>query len=173
MSDRYDPRERWRWEEEREREDQGLESERRFARHGGDPRWGTGGLSVDRRVPRSSLAATRRPSARGPYVGYGPRGYPRTDERIHEDVCERMTAHGDLDASDIEVSVTGGEAMLSGTVATRSQKRLAEDIADEVTGVTEVHNRLRVQRAGPEAPPRAAPSGGGDRDLDQGSSAGR
>ena len=50
MSQRYDPhdpRERWRWEEEREREDQGLESEGRFARHGGDPRWGTGGLSAD------------------------------------------------------------------------------------------------------------------------------
>jgi hypothetical protein len=48
MSDRYDPRERWRWEEEREREDQGPESEGRFARHGGDPRWGTGGVRAER-----------------------------------------------------------------------------------------------------------------------------
>ena len=48
MSDRFDPRERWRWEEEREREDRGPESEGRFARHGGDPRWGTGGVRVER-----------------------------------------------------------------------------------------------------------------------------
>lgn len=166
MTERYDPRERWRWEEEREREDQGLESEGRFARHGGDPRWGTGGLGVSRRIPRSSrereIPSATRTETRGPYVGYGPRGYHRSDERINEDVCERLTEHGDLDASDIEVGVTGGEVMLSGTVATRTQKRLAEDIADAVTGVVEVHNRLRVQRSGNE-PSRgaAAPSGAG------------
>jgi hypothetical protein len=163
MSDRYDPRERWRWEEEREREDQGLESERRFARHGGDPRWGTGGLSVDRRAvmplaPRRR-APRRRSSVGGPYVGYGPRGYHRTDERIYEDVCDRLTEDGDLDARDIEVSVTTGEVMLAGTVATRAQKRLAEDIVEGVMGVTEVHNRLRVQPAGSEPPSRATPSG--------------
>src|SRR5882672_6063916 len=122
MSDRYDPRERWRWEEEREREDQGMESEGRFARHGGDPRWGTGGLGVNSPVPhspRSPLAPARGVGGAGvpgPYVGYGPRGYHRTDERIHEDVCERLTEHGDLDATDIEVGVTTGEVMLSGTV---------------------------------------------------------
>lgn len=185
MSQRYDPhdpRERWRWEEEREREDQGLESEGRFARHGGDPRWGTGGLSADPPVARSrhtrlarlaGLAAPPRAAARGPYVGYGPRGYHRSDERIHEDVCERLTQHGDVDASDIEVSVTASEVMLSGTVATRSQKRLAEDIADAVVGVTEVHNRLRVQRPGAEPPPpHAPPTGAGGRGHDEGSSDG-
>jgi hypothetical protein len=189
MSERYDPRERWRWEEEREREDQGLESEGRFARHGGDPRWGTGGLGVEPRAPasRSAPVASARPEVRGPYlgapyvggvysggpyVGYGPRGYHRSDERIHEDVCERFTDHGDLDASDIEVAVLGGEVTLSGTVATRSQKRLAEDIADAVTGVAEVHNRLRVQRPGSEPPLRGAPTGGGH-GLHEGSAPGR
>lgn len=158
MSDRYDPRERWRWEEEREREDQGMESEGRFARHGGDPRWGTGGLGVNRRVPGpgppavppSPLSPPRAASASGPYAGYGPRGYHRTDERIHEDVCERLTEHGDLDATDVEVGVAGGEVTLSGTVATRGQKRLAEDIVDGISGVAEVHNRLRVHRPGYE-----------------------
>ena len=180
MSDRYDPRERWRWEEEREREDQGMETEGRFARHGGDLRWGTGGLGADRRVIRGgapsapaaressacgrSLGAPpyrevprdRESSARGPYVGRGPRGYRRSDERIYEDVCERLTSHGDLDATDTEVVVSGGEVVLSGTVATRAQKRLAEDIADAVTGVIEVHNRLRLRR--PPADPREPPA---------------
>ncbi len=59
-------------------------------------------------------------------------------------MCERLTQHGDLDATEIEVSVANGEVMLSGTVATRMEKRLAEDIADAAPGVLEVHNRLRV-----------------------------
>jgi hypothetical protein len=61
---------------------------------------------------------------------------------------------------------------LTGTVATRAQKRLAEDIADGVTGVNEVHNHLRIQRAG-EGPPRSSPTTAGGRGLDEGSSAGR
>ncbi len=170
MSDRYDPRERWLWEEEREREDQGLESEGRFARHGGDERWGTGGLSTPRpRAARPPLGAPRRSDVRGPYVGLGPRGYHRSDERIYEDICERLTEHGDIDASDVEVAVTAAEVTLTGTVATRSQKRLAEDIADGVSGVSEVHNRIRVQRAG-ESPPRAST---GDHGVDEGSAADR
>jgi hypothetical protein len=85
-------------------------------------------------------------SIRGPYAGVGPRGYRRSDERIREDVCERFTEHGQLDPSDVEVSVREGEVLLTGTVATRAQKRLAEDIADLAFGVVEVHNHLHVQR---------------------------
>ncbi|HEV8615416.1 MAG TPA: BON domain-containing protein [Methylomirabilota bacterium] len=80
----------------------------------------------------------------GPYVGRGPRGYTRSDERIREDVCERMSQHGQLDASDIEVRVTAGEVTLQGSVTTRHAKRSAEDLTDSVSGVREVHNQIRV-----------------------------
>jgi osmotically-inducible protein OsmY len=80
----------------------------------------------------------------GPHVGRGPRGYTRSDERIREDVCERMSQHGQLDASDIEVRVTAGEVTLQGSVATRYAKRAAEDLAESVSGVREVHNQVRV-----------------------------
>lgn len=175
MSDRFDPRERWRWEEEREREDQGMENERRFLRHGGDSRWGTGGMAVEQRRGRSSRETPPPPrpelrapfdsrlppppyergpyEPRGPYTGLGPRGYHRSDERIHEEVCERLTEHGDIDARDIEVSVSEAEVTLSGTVASRTQKRLAEDVADTVSGVVEVHNRLRINRSSVAEPP--------------------
>ena len=99
-------------------------------------------------------------ATRGPYEGRGPRGYRRSDERIFEDVCERFTEHGLLDPSDVEVNVRGGEVVLSGTVATRAEKRLAEDIADLVFGVVEVHNRLRVQ------PPGGVPRSGGEPAVD-------
>jgi hypothetical protein len=80
----------------------------------------------------------------GPFRGRGPRGYVRSDERIHEDVCERMTRHGQLDASNIEVEVKNGEVYLTGDVASRRAKRLAEDISDAVSGVKDVHNNLQI-----------------------------
>ena len=51
-----------------------------------------------------------------------------------------------LDASDIEVEVSGGGDVLTGTVESRYAKRLAEDIAEEVSGVKNVENRLRVNQ---------------------------
>lgn len=96
----------------------------------------------------------------GPYTGVGPRGYQRARERIQEDVCDRLCAHGELDASDVEATVgEGGEVTLTGTVPDRWSKRLAEDVAASVRGVLDVHNRIRVRRAG-EAP--AVPDAGGE-----------
>jgi hypothetical protein len=76
--------------------------------------------------------------------GLGPRNYVRSDARIEEDVNERLS-HGHLDATDVEVRVENGEVTLSGTVRSRGDKRLAEDIADDVSGVRHVQNNLRVQ----------------------------
>jgi len=88
---------------------------------------------------------------RGRYSGRGPKGWQRSDERIREDVSERLADHPHLDASEIEVTVNNGEVTLSGTVEDRQSKRLAEDIAESVSGAREVHNQLRVQQ-GQQAP---------------------
>jgi hypothetical protein len=80
----------------------------------------------------------------GPFAGRGPKGYQRSDERIREDVNDRLTDHPAIDATEIEVRVTAGEVTLSGTVESRRVKRLAEDIVDSVRGVRDVHNELRV-----------------------------
>lgn len=85
--------------------------------------------------------------AEGPFVGRGPKGYQRSDGRIREDVCDRLTDAPFLDASDIEVSVNNGEVTLSGTVPNREQKRRSEDLIERVRGVREVYNHLRVSRA--------------------------
>jgi len=87
-----------------------------------------------------------RETERGPYSGRGPKGYQRSDDRIREDVNERLTDHPHIDASEIEVQVKNGEVTLSGTVDERQAKRLAEDIAESVSGVREVHNQIRVQQ---------------------------
>lgn len=80
----------------------------------------------------------------GQYSGVGPKGYIRSDERIKEDVNDRLTYHAYLDASDIDVQVDNGDIVLTGAVATKYEKRYAEDTADKVNGVKNVENRLRV-----------------------------
>jgi len=76
--------------------------------------------------------------------GRGPKGYTRSDDRIREDVSDRLSQDPHIDASDIEVSVSGGEVTLSGTVQRRFDKRHAEDLAERVSGVKHVQNNLRV-----------------------------
>jgi len=81
----------------------------------------------------------------GPYVGRGPRGYQRSDERIREELHDRLTAHGHVDATDIECQVANGEVTLTGYVSSRRAKHLAEDVAGDIAGVRDVHNQLRIR----------------------------
>ena len=98
----------------------------------------------------------------GQYSGRGPKGYQRSDDRIREDVSDRFTEHGDLDASGIEVEVSQGVVTLSGSVDDRWGKRLAEDIAERVPGVRDVMNQLRVgDQTGPQAGQMDMGSSGG------------
>lgn len=81
----------------------------------------------------------------GPFAGRGPRNYQRQDDRIEEDINERLTDHPNIDASDIEVVVQNGEVTLRGEVNRREEKWLAEDIAESVFGVKDINNQIRVR----------------------------
>jgi len=162
-----DEGERRGWSDRDERERRGASDvdEREWARQWGyvgdpsDRRRAFGGRPRDDRWNDPS-GESRGPRgdywvAGGPFAGRGPKGYRRSDDRIREDLCDLLCEHGALDASDVEVQVVAGEVTLVGFVPTRPQKRLAEDLADSVPGVTEVHNQLRT--AAP-APPPSEPS---------------
>lgn len=82
----------------------------------------------------------------GGHAGRGPRNYRRSDERIREDVNERLTDDPYLDATGVEVTVNSCEVTLIGTVNNRYDKRRAADLAESVSGVTDVHNQLRVNQ---------------------------
>ena len=81
----------------------------------------------------------------GPHAGRGPRGYQRSDERIREELNERLTAHGLIDATDVECRVVNGEVTLSGFIDSRAAKRAAADLAEDIYGVRQVQNELRVR----------------------------
>lgn len=114
--------------------------------YGGEPRWGWGDPSAW--GAERGYGSERGRAGAGPHAGRGPRGYQRADERIREDVCDVLCAHGYIDASDIEVTVANGEVTLVGVVRERPEKRMAEDAAEQVSGVREVHNQLRVSPGG-------------------------
>lgn len=84
------------------------------------------------------------PRGGGPWAGLGPSGYRRSDERIRDEVCELLWRNGDIDARDMEVEVADGAVSLSGSVGSRYEKRLAEDLAESVAGVQDVQNRLKA-----------------------------
>jgi hypothetical protein len=73
----------------------------------------------------------------------GPKGYTRSDERIEDEVCERVARSG-VESDDLEVKVENREVTLTGTVRSREEKWWLESLVDDVFGVEEVHNRLRV-----------------------------
>jgi len=99
------------------------------------------------------------PRGRRKHHNVGPRNYRRADARIAEDVCDRLMVDDDIDPSSMEVRVENGEAILTGTVASRFEKRLAERIADSVPGVTDVQNQLHIDQRGigPRSRPTAPP----------------
>jgi osmotically-inducible protein OsmY len=80
------------------------------------------------------------------YRGKGPRDYKRSDDRIREDVCDRLSDDPFIDASDIDVRVEGSEVILSGRVESREAKRRAEDMVESISGVSNVQNQLKVSR---------------------------
>jgi osmotically-inducible protein OsmY len=83
-----------------------------------------------------------RPSS---YSGYGPGGERRDDERILEDIRDRLTQHAEIDANEILVAVSNGEVTLTGVVADSRLKRVVEANVLMIPGVVDVHNELVLQ----------------------------
>lgn len=136
---------------EDEEEDRGI-----FERAGDEIRSWFGDEDAERRRDRDMREAES-------HRGRGPKGYRRSDERILEDVNDRLTDDPHIDASEIEVTVTNREVTLNGTVNSRFEKRHAEDLADAVSGVMHVQNNLRVVRPAERGLDETAPAGEGAR----------
>lgn len=88
-----------------------------------------------------------KPFSRGHYAGKGPRAFQKSDERLHELVCDFLTEAPDIDPTDVEVRVKSGVITLEGTVPTRWMKRITADAVESLPGVLDVHNNLQVKSA--------------------------
>lgn len=92
---------------------------------------------------------SRRPESEGrhgdgPHRGKGPKNYKRSDERIREDVSDRLADDPYVDASGIDIRVEEGNVILSGRVDHRAARRRAVELAESVRGVTNVESHLRT-----------------------------
>ena len=94
-----------------------------------------GGGSTDRGDIRS------RPQRRGP------KNYTRSDERIKDEIYDRLVREPRIDASEVTIEVEGGIARLYGSVAHRQMKHWIEDIVADCHGVSDVENKLTVSIA--------------------------
>jgi hypothetical protein len=74
----------------------------------------------------------------------GPKGYQRSDQRIREDLCDRLMRARHIDSSEVTVEVTNGKVVLEGTVPERRMKHAIEDMAATCLGVQDIDNRVRV-----------------------------
>jgi osmotically-inducible protein OsmY len=115
-----------------------------------DERYGKGSERMmstpNRSWDNESYDSSQSSTERG-YFGKGPKGYKRTDDRIKEDVCECLSRSSRVDASDIEVSVEDGCVTLSGTVESKIIKRAAEAEIENLSGVDDVRNELKIKKA--------------------------
>ena len=82
---------------------------------------------------------------RGGFRGLGPAGYSRSDQRIREDICDRLTDDDTIDARGISVRVVQGEVALEGHVGSRRMKEAASLCAADCAGVRDVRNGLNVR----------------------------
>ncbi len=110
--------------------------------------YGVSGASSSQDYWRRALR--RQPVApEGPHRGHGPKGYARTDARLHEAICDRLTDDPDIDARNITVSVKDGVVTLEGRVDNRLSKHIIEDLVDDCGGVKGIRNLIDVEaRAG-------------------------
>jgi hypothetical protein len=76
----------------------------------------------------------------------GPRGYRRPDERILDELCERIALSGAY-AEEVEVQVRGGVVTLTGKVPSRTDRQLIEEVGETVFGVQEIQTQLAIPRA--------------------------
>lgn len=103
-----------------------------------------GGYDVREREP---LVQQGRQQQRGlGFRGVSPKNVQREDNQIKDEVITRLTEHDDIDPTEIQVEVKGGEVTLTGTVDDRQAKLLIEHITGNVIGVKDVKNEIRVSQ---------------------------
>lgn len=80
----------------------------------------------------------------------GPKGYKRSDELILDDLYQRLRELPELDATEVELEVLNGIVILKGTVPQKFMKRRIEEVADEIPGVVDIDNGIRIDQSGPK-----------------------
>ena len=126
----------------------GAQFESDYGGGGYDQVSGVGGYGYRGRTPYATGDYQSGLEGQRSYRGLGPQTYKRSDDRIRDDVCERLTDDPRIDASNITIDVNQGAVTLNGVVPERHMRYAAEDLVDDAMGVESINNQLRVQSRG-------------------------
>ncbi|NSX15483.1 BON domain-containing protein [Cupriavidus taiwanensis] len=135
-----------RYEDEWSRRRRAPYGEERWAAGRGD--WYGGPAGPRYRGPGSSGGYGAQDWDEPAYRRSGPKNYRRGDDRIHDEVCDRLAHAQELDVSEVTVRVQDGLVTLEGHVGDRRSKYDIEDIAERVFGVQDVINHIHVRPYG-------------------------
>jgi osmotically-inducible protein OsmY len=78
----------------------------------------------------------------------GPKDYQRTDDRISEEIAERLAHAIRVDSSEVTVVVRNGRVRLQGSVPQRWMRYAIENVTATVWGVDEIENQVQVTGEG-------------------------
>jgi osmotically-inducible protein OsmY len=101
----------------------------------GEETWGEEQYNAERQEEQGRRGADK-----------GPRAQRKSDETLAGEIRDILTNDPELDATEVEVEVEDGAVTISGVVDGTEARLLAEELIESVSGVREVHNRLRVER---------------------------
>jgi len=79
-------------------------------------------------------------------IGVGSHELKLSDQRIVQEMDDHLAEHSYIDATAIVVTVKDGVLTLDGSVPDDDQKHYAEEVAQKVSGVTQVQNRLKIKK---------------------------
>ncbi len=69
----------------------------------------------------------------------------RSDAEIRQDIQALYSRNPYLRDRNIEINVDKGQVTLRGVVFTQQSWELAQDIAADINGVSEIHNPIKIQ----------------------------
>ncbi len=85
-------------------------------------------------------------ASRENYSGKGPKGYKRSIDKIKDEACEILARDFELDASNIEVEIKENFLFLKGFVFSRQDKKKAESLVEDISGIDDVQNQLQIKK---------------------------
>lgn len=112
--------------------------------HEGSRGWESGGSSYGQSGYGQGYGQTYGQNYGQSGRGKAPKNYKKSDDRIRDDVSERLIDDG-YDCSEVEVNCQDGLVTLSGECCDRGMKHGMEHAASDVHGVKDVQNQLRVK----------------------------
>jgi hypothetical protein len=80
------------------------------------------------------------------YYGVGPKGYKRSDSKLKEEAYLLLSQDPIIDSTNIHIDVLNNVIYLKGIVDSRRDKKRAEVLVEDIFGLEDVQNQLKIAK---------------------------